>query len=409
MTAQPHASAPPYAIFIVAAEESGDALGAALARAVKAADPTVRLSGVGGNAMLAAGITSLFAIDELSIIGVSAIPRRLPTILRRIRQTAAAIVKERPDAVVIIDSPDFTHRVARRVRRLAPDIPIIDYVSPSVWAWRPGRARAMHHYVDHVLAILPFEPDVHRRLGGPLCTYVGHPLVEQIGELRPGAEETRRRQSDPPLILTLPGSRTGEISRLAGIFGAAIERLAARLAPTALVVPTVAHLAQQLDAAVAGWVVRPRIVVDPLEKWAAFRGARAALAASGTVTLELALAGVPMVAAYRLSFIEAVIARAIRLQARLPSVILANLVVGENVVPELLQEACTPQKLADALLRVVSDTEDRRRQLAAFAGLDRIMKIEGTPPSAKAAAIALEAARRGRGGVSSLIEAPSSG
>jgi lipid-A-disaccharide synthase len=409
MTAQSQASTRPNAIFIVAAEESGDALGAALARALKAAHPTVRLAGVGGSAMAAAGITSLFAINELSIIGVSAIPRRLPAIVRHIRQTVAAIAKQRPDAVVIIDSPDFTHRVARRVRRLAPDIPIIDYVSPSVWAWRPGRARAMRRYIDHVLAILPFEPDVHRRLGGPLCTYVGHPLIERIGELRPGAEQERRRQSDPPIILALPGSRTGEISRLADVFGKAIERLVAQIGPIELVVPTVPHIARQLASAVAGWTVRPRIVVDPAEKWDAFRGARAALAASGTVTLELALSGVPMVAAYRLSFIEAAIARAIRLQARLQSVILANLVVGENVIPELLQEDCTPQKLADALLPVVGDSEDRRRQLAAFAGLDKIMKIGGPSPSAKAASIVLEAASRGRGGVSSLIEAPSSG
>jgi lipid-A-disaccharide synthase len=402
MTAQRGLSGQSPAIFIVAAEESGDALGAALARALKTADPAVRLSGVGGRGMAAAGITSPFAIDELSIIGVTAIPRRLPVILRRIRQTAQAIVAARPDALVIIDSPDFTHRVARRVRRLAPDIPIIDYVSPSIWAWRPGRARAMRDYVDHVLAILPFEPEAHRRLGGPPCTYVGHPLVERIGELRPGPEEAGRRQSDPPVILALPGSRSGEIRRHAGIFGAAIARLQSRIGMLEVVIPTVAHVARQLDAAVVQWPVRPRIVVEPAEKWAAFRSARAALAASGTVTLELALSGVPMVTAYRLDVIEAVIARAIRLQARLPSVILANLVIGENVVPELLQEDCTPQKLAEAMLPVVSDSEARRPQIAAFGRLDTIMKIGGPPPSAKAAAIVLDAARFGRRGVVNL-------
>jgi lipid-A-disaccharide synthase len=402
MTAQRGVSAQSPAIFIVAAEESGDALGAALARALKIADPAVRLSGVGGSAMAAAGITSPLAIDELSIIGVTAIPRRLPVILRRIRQTAQAIVSARPDALVIIDSPDFTHRVARRVRRLAPDIPIIDYVSPSIWAWRPGRARAMRAYVDHVLAILPFEPEAHRRLGGPACTYVGHPLVERIGELRPGPEEAQRRQSDPPIILALPGSRSGEIRRHTGIFGAAIARLQSRIGMLEVVVPTVAHVARQLDAAIVQWPVRPRIVIDPAGKWAAFRSARAALAASGTVTLELALSGVPMVTAYRLDFIEAVIARAIRLQARLPSVILANLVIGENVVPELLQEDCTPQKLADVMLPVVGDSEARRRQIAAFSRLDTIMKIGGPQPSAKAAAIVLDAARLGRRGVANL-------
>ena len=409
MTAETQSAAQPLSIFIVAAEESGDALGAALARALVAAEDGVRLSGVGGTAMAANGIVSPFSIHELSIIGVTAIPRRLPTILRRIRETADLIIKARPHALVIIDSPDFTHRVARRVRRFAPQIPILDYVSPSVWAWRAGRARAMRRYVDHVLAILPFEPAAHRRLGGPPCSYVGHPLVERIADLRPSPDEARRRLAEPPIILALPGSRSGEIRRLALVFGAALERVAARIGPIEVVVPTVANVAPQLREAVADWAVRPRVVVEAAEKWAAFRNARAALAASGTVTLELALSGVPMVAAYRLDFIEAVIARAIRLQARLPSVILANLVIGENVVPELLQEDCTPDKLADALLPVVRDTEQRRRQVEAFRRLDEIMIIGGPPPSAKAAAIVLKAARMGRSGVSALIEAPSPG
>jgi lipid-A-disaccharide synthase len=299
--------------------------------------------------------------------------------------------------------------VARRVRRRAPEIPILDYVSPSVWAWRPGRARAMRDYIDEVLAILPFEPEVHRRLGGPPCTYVGHPLVERIADLRPGPDDAARRLSEPPIILVLPGSRSGEVSRHASVFGAALERLAARIGAFELVLPTVPHIARQVRDSVAGWAMKPNIVVDPVDKWDAFRRARAALAASGTVTLELALAGVPMVAAYRLHFIEAIVARAIRLRARLPSVILANLVIGENVVPELLQEDCTPEKLAVALAAVVGDTEQRRRQIDAFQRLDDIMEIGGTSPSAKAADLVLEAARRGRRDVSALIEAPSSG
>ena len=164
MTAETQSAAQPLSIFIVAAEESGDALGAALARALVAAEDGVRLSGVGGTAMAANGIVSPFSIHELSIIGVTAIPRRLPTILRGIRETADLVIKALPHALVIIDSPDFTHRVARRVRRFAPQVPILDYVSPSVWAWRAGRARAMRRYVDHLLAILPFEPAAHRRL-----------------------------------------------------------------------------------------------------------------------------------------------------------------------------------------------------------------------------------------------------
>ncbi|MGA8497750.1 MAG: lipid-A-disaccharide synthase [Xanthobacteraceae bacterium] len=392
MRSEPQAR--PLSLYIVAAEESGDALGAALVRALKARlGDALTVNGVGGRAMAAAGIVSPFAIDELSIVGIAAVPRRLPMIFRRIRQTAAAVVAARPDALVIIDSPDFTHRVARRVRRLAPKIPILDYVSPSIWAWRPGRARAMRAYVDQVLAILPFEPAVHVKLSGPPCLYVGHPMVEHIAELRPNAEEAQRRRANPPVVLVLPGSRGSEIRHLLGTFGAAIAQVAARSGPMELVLPTVPHLVAQVRAGVAGWAVAPRIVVEPADKWAAFRRARAALAASGTVTLELALAGIPTVAAYRLSIVEWNIARLLRMRSTLPSVILANLVLGENVIPEFLQSAGTPERLAEALLPLLSDTAQRQRQIEAFGRLDAIMAIGGQAPSAKAAAIVLDVAQ----------------
>ncbi len=392
-----HAPQPqPLSLYLVAAEESGDALGASLARALLAHENgMLKLEGVGGRAMAAAGIASPFAIDDLSIIGFTAIPRRLPTILRRIRETADRIIAARPDALVIIDSPDFTHRVARRVRALAPSIAILDYVSPSVWAWRPGRARAMRGYVDCVLAILPFEPATHQRLGGPPCIYVGHPLIERLAELRPNADEARRRRTDPPLVLVLPGSRSSEIRHLLAIFGDAIARVAARFGPMELVLPTMPHLSATVREAVAGWSLPPRIVVELVEKWASFRIARAALSASGTVTLELALAGVPMVAAYRVTRIEEMIANMAGLRARLTSVILANLVIGENVVPEFLQRYCTPQRLADALVPLLSDSPERLRQIDAFGRLDQIMALESAP-SAKAAAIVLDIARSGR-------------
>jgi len=384
-------------IYIVAAEESGDALGAALIRALRARHGgTLTIAGVGGRAMAAAGVASPFAIEDLSIIGLNAIPRRLPTIFRRIGETADAVIAKRPDALVIIDSPDFTHRVARRVRRQVPSIPILDYVSPSVWAWRSGRARAMRVYVDEVLAILPFEPAAHAKLGGPPCVYVGHPLIERIGELRPNAAEAQRRRSSPPIVLLLPGSRLTEIRRLMGNFGAAIARVADRAGPLEVVLPTVPHLASFVRDASAGWTAKPRIVVEPPEKWAAFRCARAALAASGTVTLELALAGVPTVAGYRGSIIEAFIARLVGIQSKLPSVILGNLALGENAIPEFIQEECTPGLLANALVPLLSDTPQRRRQIEAFQRLDAIMGMGGEAPSAKAADIVLGFAQRGR-------------
>jgi lipid-A-disaccharide synthase len=394
----------PLSIYLVATEESGDALGAALVRALIAkAGGALKFAGVGGRGMATTGIESLFPIDGIGMIGFSSVPARLPMIVRRIRETADAIVAARPDALVIIDSPDFTHRIARRVRARAPSIPILDYVSPSVWAWRPGRAPAMRSYIDCVLAILPFEPAAHARLGGPPCVYVGHPLIERISELRPDAREQQRRRTDPPLVLLLPGSRLSEIRRLLAVFGAAIARISERIGAMELVLPTMPHLAEHVRAGVAGWAVTPRIVTEPAEKWAAFRSARAALAASGTVTLELALAGVPTVAAYRVTLIEEIIARAARIDKRLASVILANLVIGENVVPELLQRDCVPERIAETFVPLLSETPERSRQAAAFARLDHIMALDMVP-SAKAAAVVLDVARRGRGDAANMLK-----
>ncbi|TAK50048.1 MAG: lipid-A-disaccharide synthase [Xanthobacteraceae bacterium] len=378
-------------IFIIATEASGDRLGAALMRELRARHGAVEFEGVGGQAMAAEGLTSPFAVEELSIIGFAAILRNLPQLLRRIRETAAAALAFRPDVLVLVDGPEFTHRVARRVRRRDPAIPIVDYVSPTVWAWRPWRARAMRGYVDQVLAVLPFEPEVHRKLGGPPCLYVGHPLVEQLGVLRPDAREAERRAASPPLIVVLPGSRRGELRRLMPVFGATLQRLAATGVAFDLVLPTLPHLATAVTAMTAAWPVRPRIVSDEAGKLAAFRIARAALVKSGTVTLELALAGVPMVAAYQVSRSEEWIARRL---ISVSTVILANLVIGENVVPEFLQRDCVPEKLAPALAALLSEGPARRRQVEAFARLDAIMGVAGEPPAARAATAVAAAAHR---------------
>ncbi len=390
-------------VALVAAEESGDQLGAALMRMLKQRTAgMVRFAGVGGREMAAEGLASPFPIDELAIIGFAAIPQQLPRILRRIRETASLVVEAKPHALVIIDSPDFSHRVARRVRAAAPSIPIIDYVSPSVWAWRPGRARAMRAYVDHVLALLPFEPEAHRRLGGPPCTYVGHPLLEQVSRLRPNVEEEERRLSDPPVVLVLPGSRKGEIRRLLATFGKALGLLAGAGTPSEIVLPTLPHLAERVAAGVADWPLKPRIVIDATEKYAAFRAARAALAKSGTVTLELALAGVPMVTAYRVSLLEEIVAR---LAITVPSAILPNLILGENAVPEFLQRDCTAENLTRAMTPLLTDSPARRAQIEAFSRLDTIMRLENNhvdggktqAPSARAAEIVLALASAARG------------
>jgi len=381
-------------VFLVATEESGDRLGAALMQALKAKlGPSVEFRGVGGYEMAAEGLPSLFRIDDLAIVGIAGITQALPKILSRIRQTARAALDEKPDVLVIIDSPDFTHRVARRVRKKNRTIPIVDYVSPSVWAWRPGRARAMRHYIDHVLALLPFEPEVHRKLGGPTCTYVGHPLVEQIAELRPNAQEATRREQGTPLLLVLPGSRKNEIRRLIEPFGKAVERIAKTVWPLDIVIPTTPHLQDMVLRETANWPIRPKIVVKREERRAAFRNARAALAKSGTVTLELGLSGVPMITAYKVSGIEAVIARRL---IRVPSVILTNLVLGANVVPEFIQTDCTPERLAAALAPLMTDSPERRAQIEAFARLDELMEIGKAEPAKRAAEIVENVANRGK-------------
>ena len=381
-------------IFLVAAEASGDRLGVALMRALRErAGRPLRFCGVGGREMTAAGFENLHAMDDFAIIGFSAIPRRLPRILKRMFATVRAVLARKPDVLVVIDSPSYSLWVARLVRLIDRTIPIVDYVSPSVWGWRPGRAKSMRRYIDHVLALLPFEPDVHRRLGGPPCTYVGHPLIEEVAQLRPNQQEAERRRAKPPIILALPGSRSGEVTRLAEIFGRTLGIVAERAGPIELIVPTVPFPRRTGGG-------RDRRLAGPAahrhrrsRSSAAFRSAHAALAKSGTVTLELALAGVPMVAAYLVSDFEEWVGRRLIL---VKSIILANLVIGEDVVPQMLQADCTPQRLAAELLPLIGDTPERQRQLDAFARLDAIMEIGTRSPAGRAADIVLGVMRQPR-------------
>lgn len=377
-----HADAP-RTIFLIAAEESGDRLGAGLMVALRERlGPAVRLVGIGGRHMAEQGLDSLVSVQGLSIIGFASIPKKLPMILKRLRDATDAVLKENPDVLVLIDSPDFTHRVARRVRARDPSIPVVNYVPPTVWVWRGGRAKKMRAYVDRVLAVLPFEKEVHRRLEGPPCSYVGHPLLEDLDALRPNAEELARRTAAPPLLVVLPGSRRSEIRRNMAVFGETLRLLRAQGVTFEPVLPTTPGLLDSVRAAAESWPVQPRIVVSDSDKRAAFRNARAALAKSGTVTLELALAGVPMVTAYRVTEIEAFVARRV---IQTSSIILANLILGENVIPEFLQQDFTAENLAPALRDILADTPARRRQVDAFARLEEIMSTGGKRPSELAA------------------------
>lgn len=383
----------PLRVFIIAGEESGDALGGPLMRALsERLGGGVTFRGIGGTRMQAAGLASLFPMDDLTAMGFGEVIGKLPIIVRRLRETVAAILADPPDLLMLVDAPDFTHRVAARVRRRLPNLAIVKYVAPTVWVWRPGRARAMRGTIDHVLALLPFEPEVMQRLGGPPTTYVGHPLLGALDVLRPNAEELARRESEPPVLLVLPGSRRREIERLGADFGAAVGLVAASR-PVRPVLPTLPRLEGMIRAATAAWPVAPEIVTGEEAKHAAFRTARAALAASGTVTLELALAGVPMVTAYKVSAWEAMIARRV---LKGFSVILPNIVLDRPVVPEFLQEACTPAALAAALEPLLATGPERAAQLAGFAELDRVMATGGVPAEFVAADAVL-ATLAGRG------------
>ena len=381
-------------VFLVAGEPSGDALGADLMRALALQATGSTFRGVGGAAMERAGLASLFAMSDIAVMGFLPVVARLPTLLSRIAQTAEAIIARPPHVLVIVDSPDFTHRVARRVRKALPRLPIVDYVSPTVWAWRPGRARAMRGYVDHVLALLPFEPAAHVRLGGPACTYVGHPLIERRGDLEPSMEETARRAAAPPRVVVLPGSRRSEVAALTDIFGETLSLLAGEFPDMEIVLPTVPHVEAIVRERVARWRIAPRVVTGEADKFAAFRSARAALAASGTVTLELALAQTPTVVAYKVSKIEEWIARRLVVteHAALP-----NIVLGERLLPELLQDEARPQRLAAELAMVLRDGPERQRQMMGLRRVSQAMQLaDGERPSALAARIVIAVANARR-------------
>jgi lipid-A-disaccharide synthase len=376
---------------LIVGEESGDQLGAGLIDAIRRKLPDAGFMGLSGERMQARGMASIFPIADVAVMGLGSVVVHLPRIVSRVHQTVDSVIAAKPDVLVIIDSPDLTHAVAKRVARRRPDLPIINYVSPTVWAWRAYRARLMRQYVDHVLALLPFEPDAHRRLGGPPCTYVGHPLIERLDELQPKPGE-RTPLGDRPVLLVLPGSRRTEISRLLSPFGEAVGRIVGARPDVKLMLPAVPHLAGEIEERTRSWPRRPEIVLGEAEKFAAFRRAHAALAASGTVTLELALAGVPMVVAYKID----PIARLLKPLLKVHSIVLANLVLGENAVPEFLDNDASPETLARETLTLLSDTDVRRAQTQALRRVpEKILLPGGERPSDRAAEIVLEAAEFG--------------
>lgn len=357
----------------------------------------VTFAGVGGEAMAAEGLASIFPLHDVAVMGPLNILAAFPRLIRRVHQTVGAALAFKPDAVVIIDSPEFTHPIAKRIRKRALEIPIIDYVSPSVWAWRPERAKKMRGYIDEVMALLPFEPAAHERLGGPHCTYVGHPLIERLDEIASADTAGLARRlgiaAERDVLVVLPGSRRSEAGRLLGVFGEAVAKLAKQGRVFEVVIPTVPHLREQVQVASATWGVPCHVVDGGRDGFCAMRLARAALAASGTVTLELALAGTPMVVAYK---VDSVAAPFLRRMIRGETVVLANLVLGENAFPEFLQEDCTAEKLAPVLADLLGKSARRDVQVAALARIPERLKLAVCSPSEAAAkaVLAVLASRR---------------
>ncbi|BCH02153.1 lipid-A-disaccharide synthase [Mesorhizobium sp. 131-2-5] len=375
----------PLKVAIVAGEESGDLLGADIVRSLRQiTGREVRLVGLGGRHLGELGLVSPFDAGEIALMGFSAVLRDLPRLIRRIGQLAKTIAEEKPDCLVTIDSPDFSLRVARKVRAANPSIPIIHYVCPSVWAWRPGRAVAMKPYVDHILCILPFEVKELDRLGGPPGTYVGHRLTHDAGVLAAQKAQALPRdlaQDRIKTLLVLPGSRRGEVRRLIEPFGDTVSMLRARGHRLRLLLPTVPHVADLVKSSVNRWDEKPEIIVDPQRKWQAFGKADAALIASGTVSLELALAGVPMVSSYRLDPVARAVAPYL---VSVWSALLPNLISDRALIPEFYNEYVKPNNLARQLEALFADSGMRAWQKDGFAEIARRMATD--KPSGEIAA-----------------------
>ena len=382
-------------IFLIAGEPSGDLLGARLMAALKAeTSGRVRFDGVGGTAMAAQGLRSRVPIGDLAVMGlVEVLPHALK-ILGHIRRTAAAARAVRPRAVVTIDSPNFTLAVSKRLA--GGGIPLIHYVAPSVWAWKPWRARVMAGYLDHLLALLPFEPPYFEK-HGLATTFVGHPALEAASARRDPAafRRTHGVPVEAPLVCVLPGSRRGEVRRLGPVFGAALRLLRARFPDLHAVVPTVPTVAGDVRAAIEGWPV-PVIVEEWGEaKYDAFAASDVALAASGTVAVELAVAGVPAVIAYRMAPLTAFVARRL---VKLKYVSLPNILLEREVQAEFLLERCTAENLATAVGRLLADPDARDEQRRALRRALAMLRPDGESPSRIAARRILDLIAPGQGG-----------
>ena len=376
--------------FLIAGEPSGDNLGGALMAGLKQLDPEAGFLGVGGPAMAGQGLESRFPMEELSLMGIWEVLPKYRALKARVAETARAVAEARPDVLITIDSPDFCLRVARAARALLPGLRTVHYVAPSVWAWRAGRAKKMAGVIDHVLAILPFEPPL-MRAAGMSCDFVGHPIVAKpvAGEAEAAAFRAANDIApDAPLVLCLPGSRRTEVARLGARFDEALIRLRDRVPEIRVAIPTVRGVSVLVREMARRWPTVPVVVEGPEEKRAAFAAADLALAASGTVSLDLAANRVPMVIGYDVAPLSRMI---IGMLLRTDTVTLVNLVSETRTVPELLGRNCQPGPMSQALYRLMEHPEARAAQLAAMELTMERLGRGGEAPGLRAARSVLAA------------------
>lgn len=361
--------------FLIAGEPSGDRLGAALMAGLRARHPEVSFHGVGGPLMQAEGLHSLFPMEDLSVMGIAEVLPKYLHLKRRIRETAAAALAANPTAMISIDSPDFCLRVAKIVKAARPALPTIHYVAPSVWAWRPKRAEKMARVIDHVLALLPFEPPL-MQAAGMTCDFVGHPVV---AEALATPEERSLLAGEGPLILALPGSRRGEVTRLAPVIGAVLAKVKAVHPSARVVLPTLRGVTDLVTDLSKDWPIKPLITQDKSLKRAAFAMADVAIAASGTVSLELAANGCPMVIAYDMHPLTLWL---MRRAALIDTVTLVNLVSETRAVPEFIGDRCRADLIAPALLDLLNGSPAQAQAMELT--MERLGK-GGPPPGLRAA------------------------
>lgn len=376
-------------VFLVAGEASGDKLGAALMAGLRGFVPEVTVSGVGGPLMEAQGLTSQFPMEELSVMGLAEVLPKYRALKRRISEVAQAVIEQKPDVLVTIDSPDFCLRVAKIVKAARPDQATVHYVAPSVWAWRPGRAKRMARVIDHVLALLPFEPP-YMRAAGMSCDFVGHPVVAEPRADAAAAAAYRARLGiavDVPLVLCLPGSRRGEVSKLLPKFAETLEIVRKAVPGLCVVVPTVRGVADVVKQAVSDWPVPAVIAETADDRLAAFAAADVALAASGTVSLELAANRVPMVIGYDANRLTWLI---VWNMLRIDTVTLVNLVSETRAVPEFLGPNCLPEKMAGATVALLTDPAAKDAQIAAMNLTMKRLGEGGEAPGVRAARSVLQ-------------------